>query len=126
MSSAFSLAWATPSSEASTPRTEAAPAMPAFRAKEPVWVKPVQHFGSPAEALNRQPVVFLVQEEAGFLAVLDVHQVFHSVLLNLNLGVERLADEAFEALHPLLEADFGVAALVDAPDGDAVLRQNLF
>ena len=86
----------------------------------------VQHFGSPAEALNRQPVVFLVQEEAGFLAVLDVHQIFHPVLLNLNLGVEGLADEALEALHPLLEADFGVAALVDAPDGDAVLRQNLF
>ena len=36
---AFSRAWRMARSEASTPRTLFAPASPAFRAKEPVWVK---------------------------------------------------------------------------------------
>ena len=46
LSAVFSLAWAIASSEASTPKTLEAPAMPAFRAKEPVCVKQSRTFAS--------------------------------------------------------------------------------
>ena len=47
-----------------------------------------------------------------------------AVLYNLHLGIKRFADETLHALHALLQADLGVAALVDAADGDAVLSQD--
>ena len=85
----------------------------------------VEHLGVPAEPLNREPVIFLVEEEAGFLAVLDVDDVAHAVFDDLDVGVEFRADEALDAVHALLEALLRVAALVHAADFDAVLGQHL-
>ena len=70
------------------------------------------------------PVVFLIQEKAGFLAVLYINQIFHAVLLDLYAGIEGLRKKAFEAFHAFLEADLGVAALIDAAHLDAVFGKN--
>ena len=78
-----------------------------------------------AQILDCQPVVFLVQEKAGFLAVLHVHQVADAVFHDLHFGVKWLPDEAFKTFHALLKAHLGVAALVHAADVHAVLCQNL-
>ena len=85
----------------------------------------VQHPGAPAEPPHRLAVILLVQEEAGLLAVLHIHEVADPVLHDLHLGVKGSPQEALVPFHPLLEADLGVAALIDAPDGDAVLGQQL-
>ena len=64
--------------------------MPAFKAKEPVWVKQSSTFASFAQALDGQTVVFLIQEEAGLLAVFHIHHVADAVFHNLHLGVKFL------------------------------------
>ena len=86
----------------------------------------VQHPLAGAEALHCQPVVFLVQEKAGLLSILYIHHVLDPVFHDLYLRVKGVSDKALVPLHAFLEADLGVAALVDAPDGDAVLRQHFF
>ena len=86
----------------------------------------VQHPLALAQPLDGQPVVFLVEEEAGFLAVLHIHQIADAVFHDFHLRVKFLPDEAFVALHALLQAHLGVAALVDAADLYAVPGEDLF
>ena len=43
----------------------------------------VQHRPPPGQPRHRQPVVLLVQEEAGFLPVLHVHQIADAVFRDL-------------------------------------------
>ena len=86
----------------------------------------VQHFCIPAEALYGQTVVFLVQEESGLLAVLHIYQVADAVFCDLYFCVKGFADKAFDAFHPFLQPDFGIAAFVDAADVDAVVGKDFF
>ena len=86
----------------------------------------VQHPFARAEPPDRLAVILLVQEKAGLLAVPDIHQVADPIFHDLHLRVEGSADKAFKALHPLLETDLGVAALIDAPDLDLVLCKDLY
>ena len=76
------------------------------------------------KSLDGKAVVFLIQEEAGFLAILDIYHIADTILYNFNLGIKRFTDETLHALHALLQADLGVTALVNAADGDAVLSQD--
>ena len=86
----------------------------------------VQYLFSLAESLYCQPVVFLVQEETGFLAVFHIDQIADAVFLNLDFRIKRIADKSLLPFHPFLFSYFGVAALIDAPDDDAVFRQDTF
>ena len=82
----------------------------------------VQHGLPRGDAGGRGPVVLLVQEKAGLLAVLKVHQVADAVFHNLRLGGfrEGLARQGVPALV-LLQAFqlpyLHVVALVNPPDG---------
>ena len=86
--------------------------------------KAVQHRLILTERCRRPPVVFLIQEKSGLLAFLYVHIIAHTIFLYFHLGIECRADKALHPLHALLGTHLGVAALIDAPDGDAVLRQH--
>ena len=86
--------------------------------------KAVQHLRVFRQALDSQTVVFLIQEEAGLLAVFDIHLVADAVFHNLHLGVKLRSDETFSLLHTFFFALFGIASLVDAADDHAVLRQH--
>ena len=88
--------------------------------------KAVQNTFSFTKPLDRQPVIFLVQEEAGLLAVLDIYHIPDAVFHDLHLCIKGVSDEALEPFHALLEADPGVAPFIDAADGDSVLGQHLF
>ena len=57
-------------------------------------------------------------------AILNIYHIADTIFNDFNLGIKRFADEAFHALHALLQADLGVTALVNAADGDAVLSQD--
>ncbi len=70
-------------------------------------------------------VQLLVEEEAGLLAVLYVHDVLHAVLGDRNEGVELLGEKSFRALEAFLFPDLRIAPLIDAADPDAVLMENL-
>ena len=49
----------------------------------------------------------------------------HENSFHRTVRTARPPEEALHPLHALLEAHLGVAALIDAPDGDAVLGQQL-
>ena len=53
--------------------TLAAPAIPAFSAKEPVCVKQSRTFAPLQSLLNCQPVIFLIQEKSCFLSVFYIN-----------------------------------------------------
>ena len=104
------------------------PCQTGVEGKGPGVGKAVQHLlwlDAAAEILDSQPVVFLVQEEAGFLAVLHIHHIPDSIFKDFHLGVKCISHESLMALHSLLQTDLGIAALVDAADGNPVLRHDL-
>ncbi len=81
----------------------------------------VQHGPPRGNAGRRGPVVLLVQEKPGLLAVLKVHQVADAVFHNLRLGGfgQGLALQGIPALvllHALQLPDLHVVALINAPD----------
>ena len=84
----------------------------------------VQNLLTLAESLNSKAIILLVQEEAGLLAILHIYHIADTIFNDFNLGIKRFADEAFHALHALLQADLGVTALVNAADGNAILSQD--
>ena len=89
--------------------------------------KAVQHLfwlDAAAEILDSQPVVLLVQEEAGLLAVLHIHHIPDPIFPYFHLGVKGISHESLMALHTLLQTDLGIAALIDSPDSDSVLRHD--
>ena len=72
------------------------------------------------------PVVFLVQEEPGLLAVDKVHVVKQSVLGDGHVAVPRIAvGAALSCLHPFFRPDRSLVALVDAAHLHPVVRQHL-
>ena len=92
--------------------------------------KAVQHSVPGSNAGHSPAVVFLVEEKAGFLAVLKIDVVEHAVLADLSLGAVgvRLAGQVKPALvlcQALLGPQSLVVALVDALNGLAVSAQDL-
>ena len=87
--------------------------------------KAVQDPGSGAEPCHCAPVFFLVEKEAGLLSVLYVHNITDSVFRDLHPGVKGIADKTLEAGKPLFLPDLCVAPLIDTPDPDPVLCQNI-
>ena len=90
----------------------------------------VQHGFSRRQTAHRPPVVFLVQKEAGFLAVFHVHQIFDPVFRDLHHGTlrRRFAGENIPALalgQPLLVPEGHIVPQKYAPDGLTVLPQNI-
>ena len=77
------------------------------------------------QGLDSQAIVLLIQKEAGLLPLGHVHLVADAVLHDLHHRVEGLGQKVLHPLHALLQAHLGVAALIDAPDGVAVLGQHL-
>ena len=102
------------------------PGQPGIEGEGAGMGKAVQYPGPFAKFRRRAAVVFLIQEESCFLPIFDIHVVAHAVLHDLNLGIKRFADEALDALHPFLLAHLGVAALINAPDMDAVRFHQFF
>ena len=85
----------------------------------------VQHLCPPAEGLDGQAVELLVEEEAGLLPLGHIDQVADAVFHDLHLGGEFPAEEAVRRRKPLPGPLPGVAALIDAPDCDAVGGEDL-
>ena len=91
--------------------------------------KAVQHGVTCSKACHRPAVVLLIKEEAGLLAVLEVHMIVNSVLTDLGLGACRVSltgqlKPAFVLLKTFLCAQSLIVALVDAVDGLAVGAQD--
>ena len=91
----------------------------------------VQHRLSLRQLCYRQPVVLLVQEEAGLLPVLKVHRIPYAVLRDVLGGALRrgLAGQHQPALalrHALQRPEGGVVAFVHAPDDLPVLPQDAY
>ena len=87
--------------------------------------KAVEHSRVLAELLHSQTVVFLIQEETSFLAVLDIDEIMDTILDNLNAGVKRLGEKSFHTLHAFLLTHFCIASLKHAADLNTVFCQNL-
>ena len=122
----FSVAWSTASWEASTPGLFLDPAIPAFKAKEPVWVKQsntlqVSDCGTGSVL---QDGCILIQEKSGFLAVFYVYDVVNAIFTYLHLGIKWFTNKALEALHTFLKADFCIASLINATDQNTVFCQD--
>ena len=91
--------------------------------------KAVQHGVTCSKACHRPAVVLLIKEEAGLLAVLEIHMIVNSVLADLGLGACRVSltgqlKPAFVLLKTFLCAQSLIVALVDAVDGLAVGAQD--
>ena len=87
--------------------------------------KTVQDPGAGAEPCHCAPVFFLVEKEAGLLPVFYIHNITDSVFRDLHHGIKGTADESLEAGKPLFLSDLCVAPLIDTPDPDPVLCQNI-
>ena len=90
----------------------------------------VQHGFSRRQTAHRPPVIFLIQEEAGFLAVFYVHQIFDPIFHNFHHRTVRgcFAGEGIPALalgQALLVPEGHVVPQEHAPDGLAVLPENV-
>ena len=76
----------------------------------------VEYLCAAAEFLDRQTVIFLIQEKSGLLPVFHIHDIFYAIFHDLNIGIKRLPDKSFDALHSLFFTLFRVTALIDAAD----------
>ncbi len=56
--------------------------------------KAVQNTFSFTKPLDRQPVIFLVEEEAGLLAVLDIYQIADTIFNDLYFCIKWFPDKA--------------------------------
>ena len=88
--------------------------------------KAVQHPFSLADALHRQTVVLLIQEESGFLSIFHIHQIMHSIFHNLHFRLIRLADPSFDLRKSFFFPLVGITPLIYAADGHAIFRQYFF
>lgn len=70
--------------ETSAHVTWAAPPSAAFNPKDPVWVKQSQDILILSNPPNCLPVILLIQKESGFLSVLHIHLVTHTVFHNFD------------------------------------------
>ena len=91
--------------------------------------KAVQHGVPGGNAGHGPAVIFLVQEEAGLLAVFKIDVVIHAVLADLCLGgvgvgLTGQLEPALVLLQPLLGAEGFVIPLIDAVNGLAVGPQD--
>ena len=75
--------------------------------------------------MDRPPVVLLIQEEAGLLAVFHIYNIADAVLGDQYFGIEGFCEEAFFTRHAFQLTDLGVAALIDAAHFDPVLSERL-
>ena len=80
----------------------------------------VQHCSSPGKCTDRSAVVFLVQEETGLLAVLNIDQISDPVFRDLQYRICRLAVPAFVLFQSLTFPQCAFIAFIDAFDHDAV------
>ena len=106
------------------------PALGSVQRKAAGMGEAVQHRVACCQPCHGPAVVLLVQEKAGFLAVLKVHMVEHAVLADLGLGAGGVGlagqvEPALVLLQPFLGAQGLVVALVDAGNGLAVGPQHL-
>ena len=88
--------------------------------------KAVQHPFSLADALHRQTVVLLIQEESGFLSIFHIHQIMHSIFHDLHFRFIRLPDPSFYFRKSFFFPLVGIASLKDTVDDHAVFRQYFF
>ena len=86
----------------------------------------VQHLRTGAQRPDGLAVVFLIEEKACFLSFGHVYEISDAVFHNLHLGVKGGGQEAFDPGHSLLLPHFCVRALVNSPNGNAVLRHQFF
>ena len=85
----------------------------------------VQDAGARAEPGDGAPVFLLIQEKAGLLAVFHIDDIADAIFRDRDPGVEGLSDKALKARQTLFFTDLGVAPLIDPPDHDPILRQDL-
>ena len=90
----------------------------------------VQNGFSRRQTAHRPPVVLLIQEKAGFLAVFYVNQIFDPIFHDFHHRAVRhgFAGEGVPALalsQTLLRPEGHVVPQEHAPDGLAVLPQNV-
>ena len=81
----------------------------------------VQHLRAGTQRPDGLAVVFLIEEKAGFLPFCHVYEIFNAVFHDFHLGVKGVGQEALDPGHSLLLPYFGVGALINTPDGNAVL-----
>ena len=86
----------------------------------------VQHARIPAEFLHSQPVIFLIQEKSGLLAVLYVHQITNTVFRDFHVRIKRLSQKALNPFHALFFPFLRIASLIDAADPDSILQKRCF
>ena len=92
--------------------------------------KAVQHPFACGDAGHCRPIILLVEEEAGLLSVLHIHQIAHAVFHDLRYGTFRGRQTfngipALALLQSFPEPDGHIVSLVDAPDVLAHLAQNV-
>ena len=88
--------------------------------------KAVQYPCIPAHRPDCLPVVLLIQEKSCFLPVLHINLVTDRILNNLNSGIKRLTDKAFNQRHALLLTHLCIAALIHAAHRHPKLCQLRF
>ena len=69
----------------------------------------VEYLCAAAEFLDRQTVIFLIQEKSGLLSVFHIHDIFYAIF-------HELTDKSLDALHSFFFTLFCVTALIDASD----------
>ena len=86
--------------------------------------KAVQDPLSPGQPGHLQPVVLLIQEETGLLAVFHIHVIKYAILTDTGQrGSGRGTIPAFIFRQTFQLPDGNVVPLIQSPDGDAVFFQ---
>ena len=74
----------------------------------------IQHPGARRKLLNCAAIQLLIQKEACFLSLCDIHEIANAVFPNFDFRVKGRREEALSPLHPLFEPLLRVAPLKDA------------
>ena len=86
--------------------------------------KAVQHTFSPAEPLNRQPIVLLIQKETGLLTIYHINQIANSILRDFHIGIKWRSDEILYLRQSFFFPLICIASLVHSTNHNAILCQH--
>ena len=86
--------------------------------------KAVQHTFVFTDPLNRQTIVFLIQEETCLLSVFHIYQILHSIFHNLHIGVKLWSNEVFHYWHAFFFPFFGIASLIHSDNFNSIFCQH--
>ena len=87
--------------------------------------KAVQHTFALTQFLNRQTIVFLIQEKSGFLAIHYIHHITNAIFRNFHVCIKFCSNETFYPAQTFFFPLLRITTLINTSNLNAIFLQNL-